>query len=347
MKSTQRMNSLKKIIIALSAIICVLLCLIPIRTQAATQDTAPAVTTLKNYILQNGDYEENGKYIETTISGVYGHITYNTERNMFNFDTISKDQKGESVWALFTYDISKFNVYGNSGSIAFPDGVSGNGNFIMARAPFSTSYRDGDTFSTKISVGYSSYSDSVLPLVNADLSKIMGPAFSASMNVWNKMIEQATNGRYNIGSLGFTNYIVSKPVEISMYRLYNPNSGEHFYTASSGEKQSLVKAGWRDEGIGWTAPKISKTPVYRLYNPNAGDHHYTTKKAERDSLVKAGWKYENIGWYSDDNQGKPLYREYNPNAKTGTHNYTTSKSENDKLVSLGWRAEGIGWYGIA
>lgn len=33
-----------------------------------------------------------------------------------------------------------------------------------------------------------------------------------------------------------------------MYRLYNPNSGEHFYTASAAEKVSVTNAGWRYEG---------------------------------------------------------------------------------------------------
>ncbi|MDO4621913.1 MAG: hypothetical protein Q4B22_03075 [Eubacteriales bacterium] len=132
-----------------------------------------------------------------------------------------------------------------------------------------------------------------------------------------------------------------------MYRLYNPNSGEHFYTASAGEKNHLVKSGWKYEGVGWIGPKKSTAPVYRLYNANAGDHHYTTKKSEKNFLVKNGWKYEGIGWYSDVQKRVPLYRQYNPNAKTGTHNYTVSKSENDYLVKLGWKAEGIGWYGTA
>lgn len=131
-----------------------------------------------------------------------------------------------------------------------------------------------------------------------------------------------------------------------MYRLYNPNSGEHFYTADTTEHDSLVKEGWRDEGIGWTAPGYSNTPVYRMYNSYAGDHHYTTDGAERRTLAYAGWTYEGIGWYSDDNKAVPLYRQYNPNASAGAHNYTTSKEENDHLVSVGWRAEGIGWYGV-
>ncbi len=133
---------------------------------------------------------------------------------------------------------------------------------------------------------------------------------------------------------------------IAMHRLYNPNSGEHFYTGDVSEKNHLSSVGWKYEGIGWNAPKQSSIPVYRLYNPNAGDHHYTLDASEKDHLVKVGWKYEGIGWYSDESQGVPLYRQYNPNAKTGTHNYTTSKEENDFLVSIGWKAEGIGWYGV-
>lgn len=130
-----------------------------------------------------------------------------------------------------------------------------------------------------------------------------------------------------------------------MYRLYNPNSGEHFYTASTAERTHLISVGWRDEGIGWYAPVRSSIPVYRLYNPNAGDHHYTTSVVERNHLMSVGWNYEGIGWYSDENEGVALYRQYNPNAKAGAHNYTTSITENNYLVSLGWRAEGIGWYG--
>lgn len=132
---------------------------------------------------------------------------------------------------------------------------------------------------------------------------------------------------------------------IGMYRLYNPNSGEHFYTSSAGEKSVLVSIGWNLEGFGWNAAKDQSVPVYRLYNANAGDHHYTTSKAERDHLLSVGWRDEGIGWYSDPNQGIILYREYNPNAKAGAHNYTTSLNEHKGLIKAGWRDEGTAWYG--
>ena len=134
-----------------------------------------------------------------------------------------------------------------------------------------------------------------------------------------------------------------------MYRLYNSNSGEHFYTANVGEKNHLANIGWIYEGIGWNAPKTSDYPVYRLYNGNGGEHHYTMNKAEKDMLVRAGWKYEGIGWYSadpKDSDSIPLLREYNPNAFANNHNYTTSKPEHNWLISLGWKDEGKAWYAL-
>ncbi|MFQ7233270.1 MAG: BspA family leucine-rich repeat surface protein [Enterococcus hulanensis] len=131
--------------------------------------------------------------------------------------------------------------------------------------------------------------------------------------------------------------------KIAMYRLYNPNSGEHFYTATASERDKVKKAGWKYEGIGWYAPEKGK-PVYRLYNPNAGDHHYTINLNEKNNLVKVGWRYEGISWYSGGTV--KVYRQYNKNAKSGAHNYTTSKAENDHLVKVGWKAEGIGWYAL-
>lgn len=131
---------------------------------------------------------------------------------------------------------------------------------------------------------------------------------------------------------------------IPMYRLYNPNSGEHFYTANGIERDQIVNAGWYYEGIGWSAPNGGQ-PVYRLYNANAGDHHYTLDANERDHLKGVGWRYEGISWYSPAS-GQPLYRLYNPNAKAGSHHYTLNGAERDHLQKVGWRYEGIAWYAI-
>lgn len=137
----------------------------------------------------------------------------------------------------------------------------------------------------------------------------------------------------------------STDAEGTMYRLYNPNTGEHFYTANAGERDGLTKLGWSYEGIAWVAP-TSGVPVYRLYNPNSGDHHYTTSEAEKDYLASIGWNYEGIGWYSDSSETTAVYRLYNPNELTGNHHYTLDSNERDYLTSIGWNYEGIGWYGL-
>lgn len=129
-----------------------------------------------------------------------------------------------------------------------------------------------------------------------------------------------------------------------MFRLYNPNSGEHFYTAVEQERDHLKGLGWRYEGIGWAAP-LEGDDVYRLYNPNGGDHHYTISSKERDCLKRLGWTYEGIGWRSSTLETVAIYREYNPNARSGAHNYTSSLSEHSYLASIGWHDEGICWYG--
>lgn len=132
---------------------------------------------------------------------------------------------------------------------------------------------------------------------------------------------------------------------VDMYRLYNRWTGEHFYTASSSERDSLRNVGWTYEGTGWVAP-TNGAAVYRLYNPYVpgGDHHYTTSWEEYQTLQTLGWRDEGIGWWSGGSI--PVYRQYNPFALTGTHNYTTDSNERNTLVGLGWRDEGAGWYAV-
>lgn len=134
-------------------------------------------------------------------------------------------------------------------------------------------------------------------------------------------------------------------IRTAMYRLYNPNSGEHFYTADLSERNTLILAGWKYESVGWYAPSAGEA-VYRVYNPNAGDHHYTLDQGERDGLLTAGWKDEGVSWYSSENKEVPLYRAYNPNADAGSHNYTVSSEEQSELISADWKDEGIAWYGL-
>ena len=131
----------------------------------------------------------------------------------------------------------------------------------------------------------------------------------------------------------------------SIYRLYHPITGDHFYTASASEKNACVRAGWKSEGVCSKQPAKGAKAVYRLYNPNTGEHLFTMDRNERKTLTAKGWVYEGHAFYSDPDKGTPVYRLYNKS--TGKHHYTAHKNEFDYLVKHGWKGEGIAWYGLS
>lgn len=133
-----------------------------------------------------------------------------------------------------------------------------------------------------------------------------------------------------------------------VFRLYNPNSGEHFYTLSEVERDTLMRLTWKYEGVNWYINQSEDgAPLFRLYNPNTGDHHYTLDSNERDTLVNVGWKDEGVAWSTDPKQTTRVYRLYNPNEKrAGTHHYTTDAGEYETLARLGWRQEGTAFFAL-
>lgn len=162
-----------------------------------------------------------------------------------------------------------------------------------------------------------------------------------AIDAFHKAHPGADLGTYAIGQLPWKAYIAEK--EDHIFCRYNPNSGEHFFTADQQEADSLTALGWKDEGTVWKTPGLSEIPVYRLYNPNAGDHHYTASAEEHGKLVKAGWNDEGVSWYAADQSCVPVYRAYNPNAKAGAHHYMAELSEYETLKEAGWRQEGTAW----
>ncbi len=141
---------------------------------------------------------------------------------------------------------------------------------------------------------------------------------------------------------------ISVPENVTIYRLYNPKTKEHLWTASRNEYDTLVQYGWNQEGAAWRSPGDG-TGVYRLYNPKSKDHHYTSSKREAEVLIDLhGWRY--------DNKGKPVfysggfmnvYRLYNPQFTCGSHHLTKSANEYNTLFkTYNWKQEGIAFYSI-
>ncbi len=133
------------------------------------------------------------------------------------------------------------------------------------------------------------------------------------------------------------------PASIPMYRMYDPNSGEHFYSGAELERDFLVEAGWHYEGVGFNFPEEG-APVHRLYDPVHGEHLYTMDEAEMNKLLAEGWNYEGVAFNSAGTDEVPQYRLHNPNAKRGGYHFTGSDMERDILIEAGWEYQGIGWY---
>lgn len=163
---------------------------------------------------------------------------------------------------------------------------------------------------------------------------------------------KCVNGTYALsGSLQLQGFIrVWNPTKIiaikdAVYRMYNPNSGQHLFTNYIGEAQSLANGGWTYEGVGWKAPSKG-TNVFRLYNPNTGDHVLTANVTEVNRLTILGWRNEGITMhtYSGSGKGRAVHRLYNP--VESMHMYTIDVEEKKALVKKGWKYEGVAFYGL-
>lgn len=135
-----------------------------------------------------------------------------------------------------------------------------------------------------------------------------------------------------------------------IYRLYNPDNGEHLYTTDANERDTLYASyGWGYEGVAWYSADEG-TPVYRLYNNVLCNHLYTTDLNE----IKVLTSMDNTAW-TVDNNNEPLfysagdvsiYRVYNEGLN-GMHHLTTDKNEYDTLPAYGWTQEGVSLKAVA
>ena len=89
---------------------------------------------------------------------------------------------------------------------------------------------------------------------------------------------------------------------VPYYRLYNPYSFQHHWTADTNEYNSLPGVGWVQEGIdGYILPRQAEgaLPLYRLYlNAAGGLHLWTIDNNEVQYLTTtSGWTYEGLAGY--------------------------------------------------
>lgn len=123
---------------------------------------------------------------------------------------------------------------------------------------------------------------------------------------------------------------------VNIYRL-RENAG-YFYTTSLHELETVVKMGYRYEGVLTTTNTTNTgTAVYRLQYGN--NHFYTTDASERDVAVsRYGHRYEGVGFYLDSSSAQ-VYRL--ANSVGGGYLYTSNINEVMLSANInGWSYEG-------
>lgn len=134
---------------------------------------------------------------------------------------------------------------------------------------------------------------------------------------------------------------------VTMWRLYNPYTGEHLFTTDKQEALKLAGLGWTNEGSIGKVDTKKGMAVYRLYNAYTGEHHFTMNEAEVKSCVAAGWTNEGIKFYGvrpDGLKVKAMISMYNPYEKAFYHHYTSDEQEIATMQKAGWIREDPKWY---
>ena len=146
----------------------------------------------------------------------------------------------------------------------------------------------------------------------------------------------------------------SSTTRTAVYRFYNRDTGAHFFTTDTAERDYVIAnyASFNYEGAGFYAysgQAAGTSPVYRFYNTESGKHFYTISTGERDNVLATlpTYRLEGVAWYaqpSDGNGATAMYRFYN--APYNTHFYTISAGERDNVIRTdpNYRFEGIGYY---
>ena len=277
--------------------------------------------------------------------------------------TLTPNDFDEDGYALVTIEITELDFGPNAGLHPYIDITflsnefsDENGSDGLSFEPYST---DHENYSRRIHITPIKEPGSYSLLLHIDPEDLAAKAPGTYTCLWDYYINWFEIGEIDAPTEGILELTLTIPEDSVIpgsgtgegglvHRMYNPNSGEHFYTVSDEERDNLISLGWNYESeCSFTAPAPSDDtlPVYRLYNPSGDEHRFTTDTTEVETLYNDfGWNYEGISfcvYRNDSGNGVPVYRALNPN--NGYYNFTTGKYEQDYIVGLGWVDEGVVW----
>jgi uncharacterized protein YcgI (DUF1989 family) len=175
-------------------------------------------------------------------------------------------------------------------------------------------------------------------------------------------VGQAGNHGYTYEGESFTVFNHHHAGLVPVYRYWNPNNHDHFYTANVGEIGTTHVGqsgnhGYTCEGVlGYVSPVEfpGSVAIHRYWNDGTHDHLYTASADEIGTTHvghagKHGYKYEGaVGYaYPAQHHVSAVYRYWNPG--NHDHFYTASADEIGTTVSgqsgkHGYTSEGVAFH---
>ena len=160
--------------------------------------------------------------------------------------------------------------------------------------------------------------------------------------------------RFSDGFVALSNLVAPTTIVGGVYRHFNSDTGMHFYTASSQERDYVINniSSYNYEGARFKAASADvpeAANVWRFYNSDTGAHFYTISEAERDYIIAnlTSFRYEGPAYrayVSEVDDSIALHRFFN--VDTSTHFYTASEAEKLSIENSlpQYQYEGVAYY---
>jgi len=146
--------------------------------------------------------------------------------------------------------------------------------------------------------------------------------------------------QFSDGTFQLSDLLDVTDIDRGIYRFFNVDTGTHFLSGSTVERDSVINNldAFNFEGPTFRAAdptNAAADTVFRFFNTQTGTHFFTQSTAERDNILDTlpqfSFEGEAYKGYTEQVDGSiPLYRFFN--TQTGTHFYTAAEAEKDSII---------------
>jgi hypothetical protein len=206
--------------------------------------------------------------------------------------------------------------------------------FDLNANPNSTEINAGDGIDTII------YSLSVVNYSATEIGKSIVVTPIDSSNGGADTLISIETLQFSDGVAQLTDLIRPIDIDRGIYRFFNIDTGTHFLSGSTVERDSVINNldSFNFEGPTFKAADPTNPAadtVFRFFNTQTGTHFFTQSTVERDNILDTipefSFEGEAYKGYTEQVDGSiPLYRFFN--TQTGTHFYTAAEAEKDSII---------------